>query len=166
MKHKKLFLAVLAAVLILTASIGSAAAYFTASVTAKGSAPVKISNETTITERVTQQSKFLTIDNEGDSPVYVRARGFSGLEYPLSYSGENWVGPDADGFYRYTIPVMPGESTGDELQISITFPTDDVDEGDSFNVEVVYESTLALLGDNGEYDMEASWAAGGWTVIS
>ncbi|MCI9336129.1 MAG: hypothetical protein HFH93_01075 [Lachnospiraceae bacterium] len=150
MKRRNIFLtavSALAAGMILTATAGSAWAYFTTYTSASGGYAVNLGNETEIVETYSEHTKHLTVTNEGTAPVYVRARAFSGSRYGLTYEGEGWQA-GADGYYYYN-SVVPGitstedgtvsKSQTSQLDIRIAFP-EDAEEGDDCNVVVIYES--------------------------
>jgi len=150
MKKSKIFLtaiSALAAGMVLTATAGSAWAYFTTNTSASGSYALSLGNETRIVETYSEHTKHLVVTNEGTAPVYVRARAFSGSLYGLAYTGEGWQA-GADGYYYYNAAV-PGITTAEDgtvtksqttqLDVLITFP-EEAEEGDECNVVVIYES--------------------------
>lgn len=170
MKKRNVFLAVLAAGLVLTASIGSAWAYFTTYVEAEGGYTISLGDETTVEENFSAWMKSLVITSTADSePVYVRARAFSGDSYPLTYSdgeafneedpegkhGDDGVGsgqdgfwaPNADGYYYYSKIIYGGGKTN-ELQVKIENVPEDVTEKE-FNVVVIYETTPVQYKEDG-----------------
>ena len=166
MKNKKWLVALLAILLALGASIGTASAYFTTYSTAKGGYVIHLGHEVDIHEEYGQQKKIVSIENkEKAAPVFVRVQGFSGSQYPLKYSGENWEpDPNKEGFWRYKLPVPGGESTG-ELTIEITDIPADLVKDDSFNVIVVCESVPVIYDENGDANIDASWKVGEVKVI-
>lgn len=145
MKRKTMVLLTLAVVMVLAASINSALAYFTTYAEAIGGHVVSI-GDTDVNESFSAWTKHVTISNsDPGEPRYVRARAFAGRNYVLTYSGQNWSGPDAEGYYYYDLILMPGQTTS-ELLIAIQ----DVPESDAgFNVVVVYETVPALFADDG-----------------
>ncbi|MBR1780155.1 MAG: hypothetical protein IJ751_01970 [Oscillospiraceae bacterium] len=158
MKKKNIVLVALALVLVLTATVGSALAYFTTYVSAQGRIPIRLGTTTTIDEPdVTEFTKHVYITNTGAAACYVRARGFSASEYPLTYSGEGWS-DGGDGWWYYD-SILPGVDPNDEsavpartteLLVAIgNVPADEADV-DAFNVVVVYESAPAALDSSGE----------------
>ena len=150
MKKRGAFLAAVTLSLVLSASLGSAGAYFTTHVTARGGYPLELGNETTVHEEFDSWTKHVTVTNREDSqPVYVRVRAFAGSEYTLQYSDAagKWT-PGEDGYYYYSDIVNGGESTG-ELHILIGNIPQGSQEAVSFNVAVVYESTPVLYDENG-----------------
>lgn len=151
MRKEKILLA--AAALILTAGvvstprIGTASAYFTTSTGAAGSRTLQVGSNPDMEEEFSGWTKTVTVTNGEDSqPVYVRARAFSGSAYTLSYQDESgrWSSGD-DGFYYYSDIVNAGESTS-PLRVGIDgIP----DQGGSFNVAVIYESTPVRYHEDG-----------------
>ena len=183
MKKNKILLAVLALVMALGLGIGSAMAYFTTYVTAKGGMPIRLGDKTSIEEpKVENRIKHLVVKNNGANAVYVRARAYAPAGLKIQYDNvdkENgpWVYNEKDG-YCYYIKILPGkdpdvqyeskekeekaaEKEGrvtSELLVKFEEP-EDAKEGDDFNVVVVYESTPVLYDEKGDpypYD-KADW---------
>lgn len=158
MKKASIWLALLAAVLVAASSLPAAWGYFTTYTQARGGLPIELKHQTEIHEDVSDMTKHLTIENkEESSAVFVRARGFSDSEHPLSYNAPDGGWTDGkDGFWYYDKPLLPGEVTT-KLDVKIELPEGEPEAGDEFNVVVVYESTLVL------YDAEgkpyADWGA-------
>lgn len=153
MKKTKYFLASLAAVMILTAGVGQAMAYFTTYTEVKGTRIVRLGDETEITENFAEWTKELTIRNEeGSQPVYVRAKVFAPdtltIECPYAGSDEKWGPKRDDGYYYYSDALAAGESAG-KLNVHISNLPVDAVKGDTFNVIVVYESTPVLYKEDG-----------------
>ena len=86
--------------------------------------------------------------NTGDYDCYVRVKALAGSKYQdgLQYSDSDgkWT-PGEDGYYYYSDPIAPGESTS-VLDIRIDSKESDA----SFNVVVVQESTKVLYNENNE----------------
>ncbi len=160
MKNKTTAILVTAALLLASAGIGKAAAYFTTYVEVKGSMPVHLGDTTTITEETDGTQKEVTITNSVNSnkAVWVRAKAITGEKYKegLVYSEtENWT-EDAE-WYVYNEPLEPGEEA--RMHVSITdWPKEDV--GKDFNVVIVYETTPAV--ENSETDGEISYLEADW----
>ena len=135
-KLSKKSLCLAAAALTLTAGIsaGTAMAYFT--------------TETTPTEEFSNWTKHVTVKNTGDFACFVRVKALAGEKYQdgLQYSDSDgkWT-PGEEGYYYYSEPVAPGESSS-LLDIKI----DSNNTEDSFNVVVVQESTKVLYNENNE----------------
>ena len=62
--------------------------------------------------------------------------------------GSNWKSED-DKYIYYALPLGPGETTPDPLNVTITRPTD-LEDGESFNVIVVYEAVPVKYDTEGE----------------
>ena len=72
MKKSKIFLtaiSALAAGMVLTATAGSAWAYFTTNTSASGSYTLSLGNETRIVETYSEHTKHLVVTNEGTAPA-------------------------------------------------------------------------------------------------
>ena len=140
-RYKKL-LPVLALLMVLTAGLGTAWAYFTTYAMAQGGYTIKLGDRTQIEEEFYSWTKRVTVTSDEESePVYIRVKAFCGSAYELQYIDEagNWS-PGADGYYYYAPAVAGGESTS-ELLVKIGNIPEEGKDGDSFNVAVIYEST-------------------------
>lgn len=166
---KKVFLKLifpLALILVLAAGIGTARAYFTTYVQARGGYTIRLGDETEISEGYSEGFKRVVIRSDADSePVYVRVTAFCGDRYMLRYIDESgrWSKGANDDYYYYSDIVNGGGETT-ELKIEIglrggddTFvPLKDafaaglVEKGDSFNVVVIYESTPVRYDGSGQ----------------
>ncbi len=147
-KSKWILPALLAASLVIAASIPSAMAYFTTYTEASGVLPLDLGNETTIEEpTVTDWTKHVVVTNTGDADVFIRARAFAASAYKLTYSGTGWS-DGGDGYWYYADPIAPAGET-QELLIAIGDIPTEVAEGDEFNVAVVYESVPVRYDENG-----------------
>ena len=166
MKKNKWLLLLLAAALVLTAGIGTAMAYFTTYVQARGGYVIRLEDETEIVEDVSSWTKHVTIYNkEGSSPVFVRVKAFAADPIKLEFRGEGWALGEED-YYYFQQPVAGGKNTDPELQIHIGPVPEDAKPGDDFNVIVVYESVPAVYTKDGDPDLAASWKAGPITIIT
>ena len=141
MKLKKIIAGLAVSVMICTAVMSSAGAYFTDYDEAAGDKSYAYNMSTDLVEKVTDH-KELTIDNTGDITVTIRARAYAGAEYEdlLEYSGTDWT-DGGDGWWYYGPEVAPNGSTS-ELNIKVNLPTegDDIEVGQVVNVIVVYEA--------------------------
>lgn len=149
-----------AAVLLITGAAADRAwAYFTTYASAAGSIALSLGEETRIEENISDWTKRVTITSEENSgPVYIRARAFSGSEYPLTYSSEGGTWSDGgDGYWYYDSILHGGEQTAGQLLVHIEGIPEDVSPGTDFHVIVVYESTPVLYGEDGE--PYADWTA-------
>ena len=140
---------------VVVAGIGSANAYFTTYTQAAGQRVIRLGDKTTVAEEFDSWQKEITVTNSKDSPmpVYVRAKAFAGSEYKLTCSGTNWVQGDGDYWYYEGDSedegvVQPGASTKTPLVVNIADKDGNeiaaAEEGKSFNVVIVYETTPAV----------------------
>ena len=74
---------------------------------------------------------------------------FSALqpESVTSKSGKWDTNPDNEGWYYYSEPVEPGQSA-DDVVVKLNFPKN-ATENDEYNVEIVYETTVAQYAEDG-----------------
>ena len=149
MKKKGLLLTAACAALVLTASIGSAFAYFSTYEKALGGYEIHLGDYEEITEDFSDWTKKVVVTSRQDSKddVYVRIKAFAGSQVALQYSGDTRWSPAADGYYYYSDVLKPGESTS-EIDVLINNIPQGVDP-DSFNVVVVYEATAVRYNADG-----------------
>lgn len=148
----------LASVMVLSAGVGKAWAYFTTYARAEGGYVIKLDYDTEIEEEFSDWTKKVTISNKsGSLPVYIRVKAFCGGAYQLSYSdpGGNWT-LGADGYWYYRHIVYGGNRT-EPLSVRIGNIPADTEDPASFNVVVIYESTLVRYDRNGS--PYADWSA-------
>ena len=159
MKKMRYAVMALAVAAVMTAGLGQAWAYFTTYAAAEGGYTINLGDRTEITEHFLDWKKTVTVTNDqGAAPVYVRVKAFGPSTHPLTYEGGGWTAGE-DGYYYYGNPVPGGESTG-PLEISIgNIPEHkDPEDGDTFNVIVIYESTPVLYDKDGNA-LPADWNA-------
>lgn len=157
MKKKNVLLAALAVSLTLSAGAGSAWAYFTTYANASGGYTLSLGDKTTVSENFSSWTKHVVITSQADSkPVYVRAKAFCGSDYELVYSGSDKWSPNSDGYYYYSDILNGGDST-DALDVKIENIPEEVKNGDSFNVVVIYETTPVRYHEDGT--PYADWTA-------
>ena len=105
MKLKKLLLPLLAAVLVLSAAVPSAMAYFTTYTRAKGGYTIRLSRTTTITEEYGDWQKSVTIQNTEGGAVFVRARAYIGEASGIQLGYRN-------GFNGFVLMWLPNALVG------------------------------------------------------
>ena len=160
MKRKRLLLMLAAVILTACAAIQPALAYFTSNSQADGAIPITLGSRTEIQEDFKDWTKTVSIENTEGSPVWIRARAYAGVTYPLVVTGESGWYDGGDGWWYYSAPVAEFETTAN-LYVSITGITAaDAEDHQfaSFNVAVVYESTRVHYGEDGE-PLAADWNA-------
>lgn len=152
MKKRKMVLTALAASALvvsmsLVSGVENAWAYFTTNTNAAGSHTVSLAAERTEIDEsfsFADWTKTLTVTNGEGREVYVRAKVFGGGSYPLTVSGTGWNLNPADEYYYWTDGgsgiLGVGQSTG-VLQVKIGDVPDRVEEPESFDVVIVYETT-------------------------
>ena len=158
MKKRHIILGVLTTILVLCSTIGMSFAYFTTYAISQGGYVIK--SQPRIDERFENKKKTIWITNsENASPVFVRAKVFSGSEFTINYEpGTGWSYNTEDQYWYFTEPLQGSESTT-TLVASIDKIPEGLKNGDEFNIVVIYESVLAVYdGDNP--DMATSWANG------
>lgn len=152
-KKKTIGLTLTALTLVLCLAAGSAMAYFTTYVTAKGSKTITLgATETIPNETVSNEKKEITVQNTGKYDCYVRIKALTGDAYESSiiYSepdnAEKWT-LGADGYYYYS-EIVPAE-TGETSQIDVAFTFPSGEELPDFNIIIIQESTPVLYDANG-----------------
>ncbi|MCM1190348.1 MAG: hypothetical protein NC541_13765 [bacterium] len=156
-------LTVLAVASVLTAGIDSTDAYFTTYAEAAGGYRISLGDHTDLEETISKGGvKHVQITNTEGAPVYVRVKAFSGSAYPLTYvSGTDESGAPCwtegtDGYWYYK-DILREKEESEELRIEIAFPQEP-EEGDEFNVIVIYESTPVRYHYEGDaYVPYADW---------
>ena len=181
MKKRTLILAVLAVVLVLSASIGSAVAYFTTYATARGGYVIHLGGRTEIEEDIVNNRKTVRIFNRAQSdedigkyPVFVRVKAFADSDGTLDYdanAGSLWQ-PRNDGYWYYQKAIYAG--TSEHPEGAVTDPAFLVDvkanrtlkEGEILDVVVVYDSIPAVFNADGSPDLDTAWATGDIQVVN
>ena len=150
-----------AVMLVMSAVMGSAWAYFTTYTKAKGGYVLHMGHEEHVEEGFENWNKKVSITITEDSkPVYIRARGFCISDYQLIYSdslvdaehepvNEKWV-PADDGWVYYTDLYKPEKDDAGNIKPADTLyvminnvPKSEMEgirKGDEFNVIIVYET--------------------------
>ena len=120
--------------------------------------------------------KLVTVENEGDSPAWIRVGVFSkieavdGSELSLSLGDagdvlafdintENWVGGE-DGCYYYLSPVQAGETT-EQLFSQVTFNGAMTNDYQNCTAYVDVVAQAVQVKNNGSSAMEAA----GWPAL-
>ena len=157
----------IAALLVVGASIGLTAAYFSDYEDQLGVAKLNLSGETTIEEEVTDTEKTIVIKNTGvegqSANVVVRIQIFGpdGMTIPEGSIGSGWV--KGGDYYYYNKVLAPGEETT-SITASVKDLPVDVDLSD-FDIIVVQESATAVYDENNVVKCPAGWSAGDFPKI-
>jgi hypothetical protein len=174
MKKRTLLLAVLAVVLVLSSGIGSAIAYFTTYATARGGYVIHLGDRTEIEEQWDQGQKIVRISNvaqpgteNGQYPVFVRARAFYDSELTVSYSSDPEGAWQEDGAYWYYQTALYTGDTSGSLKIRVLAKENEkIRPGETADVIVVYESVPAVFTAEGKPDLDTAWKTGDIRVIN
>ena len=168
MKKRTLILAVLAVVLVLSASIGSAVAYFTTYATARGGYVIHLGGRTEIEEDIVNNRKTVRIFNRAQSdedigkyPVFVRVKAFADSDGTLDYdanAGSLWQ-PNAG------TAAHPEGAVTDPFVVTINLNRA-LKEGEELDVIVVYDSVAAVFNADGSPDLDTAWATGDIQVVN
>lgn len=158
----------LAAVMVLSASVGPAASYFTTYVTAEGGYTLKLSQRKVVPhEEVDANVKNISVQNVGEQECYARVRVVASDPVAVAYSGAGWS-DGGDGYWYYAEPIQPDALTG-VLSAAITLPTESperpIPEGTTLNVVVVSECAPVLYDDDGAARPNGP-AYMGWTLTA
>ena len=105
-----------------------------------------------IHETVEGNVKNIIVENIGDKPAFVRAKVIKPSNVDCLYSGNGWS-LGGDGYYYYGPFLSPGERTG-TLQCRLEFPTEGVTLGTECNAFVIVDSTVALIGEDGNINVD------------
>lgn len=144
-RRNKVYLLVVALVLVLSLSVGLTMAYFSDYTAAKGGLTVTLGGQTEIVEEQNDDNKVIQIKNTGDTDVIVRVAVYGPGE--ITYTGSDWT-DGGDGYYYYNSILPAGEnSLTSKLTAKWTVPED---LGDDYNVVVVQESEQAVFDENGD----------------
>ena len=152
MKRNVLF--VIAAVLVLSLSVGFASAYFSDYEAANGSATVKLGGKTQIVEDWPDGDKSVQIKNIGETEVVVRVAIYGPAGMKITTPGNKWV--KQGDYYYYNGVLKPNELTPEKSLIASVKEIKD-DLGDNFDIVVMQESKQAPYDDNGNLLPMSEW---------
>ena len=159
-KGIKTIVIVVAAAMVLFASIGAALAYFSDYDKAIGEKEIVLGGQTKIWEDPQDDSKTIRIDNVSKDNVGMIARvkviGPVEIDYPKDKVGEYWEQKD-DGWWYYTRVIPQGESSTD---LFATWSLDDVADLEDFDVVVVHEAAIATYDAANNVIIPDGWAKG------
>lgn len=146
MNNKQKLMIFVSFALLIMLGVRSVNAYFYTYVSAEGTMPIYLYDESEITESVPDVGiKSLTIQSTGEDPIFVRVRAIAPSEVTVSLN-EEMTGWSLKGdYYEYAEKIDSGKD------VTVIF---DVDLGDSakdgeiYNVALVYEATPAHYSDD------------------
>ena len=157
----------IAVLLVLGASVGLTAAYFSDYEDQLGVAKLNLSGETVIEEDVTDTEKTIKIKNTGtpgeSASVVVRIQIFGpdGMTIPEGSIGAGWV--KGGDYYYYNKVLAPGEETT-SITASVKDLPVDVDLSE-FDIIVVQESATAVYDENNVVKCPSGWSSGDFPQI-
>ena len=180
MKRRHFILAVLAIVLVLSASIGTTLAYFTTYSDAKGGYVIHLGHKSELKEDWVEGKKEIRIGNTANSendvgkyPIFVRVKVFVGTDLTLGDpEGTNWEKSGEYYYYQSALycalePSVDTESQTYPLKVEVkAVEGKEFKAGDTADVIVVYESVPAVFNANGDPDITTAWATGTITAIN
>jgi len=151
MRNKKIFIITAAFLLIALSSIKPAMAYFTDTETARGTVVLNVGKSTIVPdEEIDQMVKIVTISNQGDYDVFVRAKALYGSNYRVTIKQESidngWSYNSGDGYFYYGGVLAPEESAP-ELKLDVSVINSDIVT--DFNVVIVQEGARAIYDADG-----------------
>ena len=154
-KGIKTIVIVVAAAMVLFASIGAALAYFSDYDKAAGDKQISLYGETRINENPSDDSKTISIENVSKDNVsmIVRAKVIGPVKINFD-KGANWV--EEDGWWYYTKVLAKGDSTTN-LVASWQIPADS--DLEIFDVVVVHESAIATYDASKNVIIPDGWAS-------
>ncbi len=145
---KRKILLVIAAVLVLSLSVGFASAYFSDHEAAQGAAKVQLGGETEIEENWDKGIKDVSIKNTGETEMVVRVIFYgpdsdnAKMTVHVAKNG-NWV--QHGNYYYYKAVLQPGDQTPyEQLTAEVVFKEGtEADLGENYDIVVMQEAAQA-----------------------
>ena len=160
MKNKKKMLVLLTAlIVVLCAAVGGTVAYLATSTGSVTNTFTPTSVSTDIVEEFEDNVKNnVKVKNTNEVDVYIRAAvvitwqngegtvlgqaPVAGLDYAITWTMDQWIGPKNDGYYYYTKSVSKGNATGVLFTDCKPLKAAPVD-GYTLHVEIISEAIQA-----------------------
>ena len=150
-------LAATAMILAVGVSVGGAMAYFTDSASSTGGRKIGLEPEGKIVEKVDDNKKTISVENTGDTAIYVRVAIIGKSVAVVPETG--WT-DGGDGYYYYADALAAGESTN-KIVATVAL-TEDADQ----DVVVAQESCPAIFaGEDGSLAANSASYAG-WSLTA
>ena len=161
----------LSLVLCMSVSIGLAVAYFTDYENARGGAILKLDGQTELHEEPSDTQKIITIKNVDKTDMVVRVMVIADESHLGVIEGNDWFGPDDDGWYYYkkVLKGSPDGEHGDETSRLVAKVTADADENiNDFEIVVVHEAERAVYEQKtvGDKIVNIVSAPEGWDIAA
>ena len=165
-KHKiKLVFLGLLCVMLFGITINQSLAYFTAYTDAWGSKALSLSRSTELEEDIEDEDKEISIKNTSEVvDIYTRVKVFynddNRVEVSISDLGADklWKYNEANGYWYYTKPIAPQESTS-ILKASVSTKIAE-DDTNPLEIIVVHEYVTAIYNEDNTGNMDLSWQYG------
>lgn len=145
--RKKVVMLIIAAILLLSVSIGVTLAYFSDYEEASGGATLKLGGETEMTEGSDSASKHIVVENTGRTDMITRVMIFDNEHMTVTLENEkDWHVTEIEGgkCYYYTKILAPGKKTSAiDAELSIEWQGEEPEY--NFDVTVVHESAQAVF---------------------
>lgn len=165
---RKLITVLIAAVLVITASIGMTMAYFTDHNSASGYAPLKLTTDSKIYEGKDNTEKNVYVKNTGEADMLVRVKFFGPEQMVVTPPADGWTYNEEDGWYYYNEALGEGEDTSAHkinAKIEVKAEGDTPEDvarkmaelGDKLQIAVVHESTILAYDEDGSLIVPAGW---------
>lgn len=159
---KRSFIALLAVMMLIAASVGATAAYFSATDKAEGAAKLNLKGETKI-EEGEEEYKQIVITNTGKADLLVRVKLFGVDDDVMTVTvPSGWSEIDEEGWYYYKT-ILPGDqtpqaTTGAPITVKLDklTPKQIAELGESFDVTVVHEATPVVY-SGGSLVLPTGW---------
>ncbi|MBQ6583485.1 MAG: hypothetical protein IJH77_06660 [Mogibacterium sp.] len=152
---RRTILLIIAAVLVLSLSMGLTAAYFSDYEGAKGGAMLHLGEKDEIKEEVDNDQKSVSIANIGETRVIVRVAIYGPAAMTVTNSGE-WV--KSGDFYYYTKVLEPGAETEGTLIANTGDYPAGTDLGSQYQIIVVQECKQVTYDSSNNIVTPDGWA--------
>ena len=163
--RKQNILFIIAAVLVLSLSVGFASAYFSDHEAAKGAATINLGAKDEIVESWDEGIKHVSIKNNSDKTelvVRVAVYGPNGENAKLSVDAKGDWEDHGDGYYYYKKILQPGKATpADHLTAKVVFKEGtEADLGDNYDIVVMQDfaqPTYKYVNGQNQVEIPAGW---------
>ena len=168
--YRKLLIMALSLILCLSVSIGFAFAYFTDYENARGGAILRLHGQTHLNEKVDEKGKTISIQNVDEPDMVVRVMVIGNEEHLGVIKGDNWIGPDEDGWYYYS-KLLKGctdaerKNGGRTSELKAEIKVSGNEDINDFDVVVVQEAERVLYDQDSEGNNIVS-VPKGWNIDS
>ena len=135
--------------LILGIYLGITFAYYTGFASGLSDFPaVDITVNVSMSTRSANNMKYVSINNTGTYPVYVRIKTFASSLYNITYNNlttSGWTS-NVDGYIYYNNPISSNTPTN---ELAVSLPSTTPSNGASSNLVIIYEYSKARYTEAG-----------------